>query len=461
MSQFFDQASLVMVPSGYKTGKVYSQKPLSTDGELTFTRASTATRVNSSGLIETVASNVPRLDYLNSSCPRLLLEPQRTNLALYSEQFDNVAWVKQNAIAVTANTATSPDGYTNADTLEKASGSGGSSYYYIVDDSTSNTTNTFSVFAKYKTGSGIIWLLGKNSGTFAYFNLQTGTALSASAGMTTKIENYGNGWYRCSFTQDYTGASDYTFGLGLCLADGTPNYDATSAATQGAYIYAAQFEAGAYATSYIPTLGSTVTRLVDDCVKSSATSIIGQTEGVVYFEWEYQNVGSSGGSIPISLDSAGGDEIYFWVQTNGTYKFDVGDSGSSQVSITGSMGSFGTKKIALAYKNNDFALYINGVLAGTDTSGTVPTCNRLYVGRYYANTAYNIASGIKQVLLFPTRLSNADLATLTDSLKWQPLENTNLRPRNGLRQRPRLKPLRPIPKGRALRLGMPPKLSRW
>ena len=61
MSQFYDQASLVMVPSGYKAGKVYSQKPLSTDGELTFSRASTATRINASGLIESVASDVPRL----------------------------------------------------------------------------------------------------------------------------------------------------------------------------------------------------------------------------------------------------------------------------------------------------------------------------------------------------------------------------------------------------------------
>ena len=153
--------------------------------------------------------------------------------------------------------------------------------------------------------------------------------------------------------------------------------------------------------------------MADDCVKTSATSIIGQTEGVVYFEWEYQNVGSSGGNIVISLDGVGGDEIYFWVETNGNYRFGALALGSPVVGITGSMGSFGTKKIALAYKNNDFALYINGVLAGTDTSGTVPTCDRLYVGRYFAGTSYNIASGIKQVLLFKTRLSNDSLAELT------------------------------------------------
>jgi len=74
---FYDLASLVVVPSGYKASKVYAQKPLTTDGQLTFSRASTATRVNASGLIETVSSNVPRLDYTNSTCPKLLLEKQR------------------------------------------------------------------------------------------------------------------------------------------------------------------------------------------------------------------------------------------------------------------------------------------------------------------------------------------------------------------------------------------------
>jgi hypothetical protein len=84
-----------------------------------------------------------------------------------------------------------------------------------------------------------------------------------------------------------------------------------------------------------------------------------------------------------------------------------------QFAFTGSLGSFGTKKIAIAYKENNFALYINGVQIGTDTSGTVPAMNRLYVGRFYANTNANISSGISEVLLFPTRLTNAQLAELT------------------------------------------------
>jgi hypothetical protein len=140
--------------------------------------------------------------------------------------------------------------------------------------------------------------------------------------------------------------------------------------------------------------------------------VIGQTEGVVYFEWDYQNVGSSGGNIIMSLAGASLQELYFWVKTDGTYVYDVYDS-TKQAGITGSIGSFGIKKIALAYKNNDFALYINGVLAGSDTSGSVPTLTDLYIGRYAINTNYNISSGIKQATLFKERLTNSELATLT------------------------------------------------
>jgi hypothetical protein len=78
----FDDASLVVTPNGYKAGTLYSIKPTSGAGDMTVVRATTATRVNSAGLIESMANNVPRLDYLNASCPSLLVEPQRTNLVL-------------------------------------------------------------------------------------------------------------------------------------------------------------------------------------------------------------------------------------------------------------------------------------------------------------------------------------------------------------------------------------------
>jgi hypothetical protein len=342
-------------------------------------------------------------------------EPQRQNLVTFSESFDNAAWSLSNA-TVTANSTTAPDGYANADTFT-ADGANSSHRLFQTFSATSGSTYTASFFVKKGTADFV--QIAVSSGTafgitnFANFDILTGVVGTSGGSQTNNtITDYGNGWYRISSTITAIGTATAQVDLVIVQAANSVRLQSwTSSAS--VILYGAALEVGAYATSYIPTLGAAVTRGEDDCVKSSATSIIGQTEGVVFFEWEYQNVGSSGGNIVISLDGAGGDEIYFWVQPNGTYNFDVGDSGSGVVGISGSMGSFGTKKIAFAYKNNDFALYINGVLAGTDTSGTVPTCNRLYVGRYWANTSYNIASGIKQVLVFKTRLSNADLAALT------------------------------------------------
>ena len=81
--------------------------------------------------------------------------------------------------------------------------------------------------------------------------------------------------------------------------------------------------------------------------------------------------------------------------------------------ISGSIGAVGRKKIAFAYKQNDFVVYMNGAQIGTDTNGTVPTMSRLFVGKYYATDTYNINAGINQAALFKTRLTNAELASLT------------------------------------------------
>ena len=363
-------------------------------------------------------ANVPRLDYLNSSCPRLLLEPQRTNVALYSEQINNAAWVKGNSPTITTNIATAPDGTISADGIQSADAA---NYKTIAQNIavSANGTLTLSFFVKKETsetafgGFTMYFQGGTEKIVYGIVNAVTGTVTYASSTLTatTKVESYGNYWRIASTATD--NGSNTTCGIGYY---GTLSANGTSlntAAGSVRTIWGFQAEAASYATSYIPTLGAAVTRGTDDCVKTSATSIIGQTEGVVYFEWEYQNTGSSGGNMPISLDGGSGEELYFWVETSGVYLAEIFDGSVAQVSFTGAIGSFGTKKIAIAYKNNDFALYINGVLAGTDTSGTIPTLNRLYVGRFYANASYNIASGIKQVLLFPTRLSNADLAALT------------------------------------------------
>jgi hypothetical protein len=182
---------------------------------------------------------------------------------------------------------------------------------------------------------------------------------------------------------------------------------------QTIYVWGRQLEASSYPTSYIPTTSASATRVADACFKTGISSLIGQTEGVAFIDFDFNGNYSSGGIIPFSLDGGAGNELYAWIQTNGTVIFEVYNAFVGQVVISGSIGAVGRKKIAFAYKQNDFAVYLNGTQVGTDTSGTVPTMSRLFVGKYYANDTYNINAGINQTILFPTRLTNAELASLT------------------------------------------------
>ena len=104
-----DEAKLLLIPSGYKSEKVYSVFPIDGDGDFTFSRSGNARRVNPGGLIETVGTNIPRIDHFGGGCPSLLLEPQRTNTQVKSEEFDDSLWVKSRT-TITANNAISPDG---------------------------------------------------------------------------------------------------------------------------------------------------------------------------------------------------------------------------------------------------------------------------------------------------------------------------------------------------------------
>lgn len=406
MSAFYDLASLVVVPSGYKSGKVYAQKPLTTDGQLAFTRASTATRVNASGLVEAVASGVPRLDYLNSTCPKLLLEPQRTNLALYSEQFDNAAWAKRANIGITANAIVSPDGTTNAD---KMAATNASVVDYGCFQIVASGLNTYSVFAK-KAEMDYVFIGKDNS--FAsdgvFFNLNTGAISSNPSSYSATITNYGNGWYRCSV---YFATNVSYFFISPSVNGTSFNFSGQSG--NGIYIYGAQAEVGAYATSYIPTLGASVTRVADAASKTGISSLIGQTEGVMFVDFTINALAQFAATpIPISITNSGGtNEAFIQIFATPLGRVAAGFIAGGVLTNFINLPSYGLTngrhKMAYAYKQNDFALYIDGVLAGSGASGNTAGCSELYIQKSPEQGFFN------QFLLFKTRLTNAQLAELT------------------------------------------------
>jgi hypothetical protein len=264
--------SLLLIPDRYKSGVLYSQLPESGAGDIDFTRASAATRVNASGLIESVASGVPRLDYTGGGCPSLLLEPQRTNLTLYSEQLNDAYWSKTGSTA-TANVIASPDGFQNADLLTESAATEDHAFFDVVTYFVSGTTYTLSFFAKAN-GRTKVEVTSANSNTCptGRFDLVAKTATATTTSFGAKIEDYGNGWFRCSVSRvaPNTGldvpyhAMVQSFGTITYAGDGT----------SGMYFWGMQTEEGAYPTSYIPTTSAAVTRAAD---AASVTPPVGTT----------------------------------------------------------------------------------------------------------------------------------------------------------------------------------------
>jgi hypothetical protein len=426
MSSFYSDASLVLIPSGYKDQKVYSAVPTDGSGDLSFTRASTATRVNSSGLIEAVASGVPRLDYLNSTCPKLLLEPQRTNLALYSEQFDNAEYTADNA-SFTANATASPDGTINADLLTENSSAATHGFYApVVARGTTGANLTTSIFAKSNGRRYINISGGFDSSNYynAVFDLQNGvvsTTGNSGAGTSpvASIVSYGNGWYRCIVTGSVTGLPNrlsFIYLSNSTTGNGVGGATYTGNGTSGAYFYGLQIEDAAYATSYIPTTTAAVTRVADAASKTGISSLIGQTEGTIFAEINLAKLlGIQSRYILVISDNTANNRIYiaFSGSSSNILRARIFSAGVQQISIdTATISSLGKYKLALAYNNNDAVLYVNGVQIGTDTSVTIPACSQLNVCTNQAG-ASPFDDGINQTLLFKTRLTNSQLQELT------------------------------------------------
>lgn len=329
----------------------------------------------------------------------------------YSEQIDNAAWTKRDA-TVSANAVVSPDGYINADKLAENSATSQHDFYqYFAAVGGSTYTASFFAKAAERQYCAFQWSSVILPAGVQYFNLSNGTAVNTVSGITTKIENYGNGWYRFSLTASATGVTTEAayFVYGNSSNGTTINY--TGITGNGTYFYGAQIEAGAYGTSYVPTLGAASTRGVENCYKTGVSSLIGQTEGTLFVDINYNGNKDVSGSVPMRIYT-GNNEAYIFITNANALQCELYNI-TQQCIITGSIGGVGRKKIAFAYKANDFVVYMNGVEIGTDTSGTIGAMGNFVLGGYNSATEYVTLSGINEGILFETRLSNTELAQLT------------------------------------------------
>ena len=374
----FESASLVVTPNGTKASKLYAIKPTDGSGDLTVTRATTATRVNASGLISSVASNVPRLDYTNSTCPSILVEPQRTNLLTYSEQFDNAAWSNKAGVTITANSSTAPNGTTTADRFV---GTGGSWYFAQPISLSSGISHTLTVYVKSNTGS---------NQTFRLF----GNDISTSSNLTATTA-----WQR--FELVFTSGAFTNHGI---TRDSSNN-------NVDLLVWGAQLEAGSYATSYIPTVASAVTRNADVISKTGISSLIGQTEGTLFMDCKINALPVDGSLFGIQKNSS---NFVIRLGSQGTNIYAQSYNGSANLFFEATPYTLGSRvKAAFAYKAGSYAFYVNGIQIATGSNATaIPACdatmfNSLW-GSFNDSLSFYSAAGI-----WKERLTNVELAQLT------------------------------------------------
>ena len=358
-----------------------------------------------------ITDNVPRLDYTDSSCPALLLEPQRTNLINHSEYG---AGASLSNMTATSNAATSPEGVSNATTMQTGI-TGQCQVYQSFNASTGNHTG--SVFLKKV---DFDWVYMEVGGAVAWFNIGNGTLGNGSAygGSWTyvdhTIEDYGNGWYRCTLTGNCVSAGGYTF-RSLQPVSNNGGYFSNLAGGD-THWFGTQVEAGSYETSYIPTYGSSVTRVSDSVINSSASDLIGQTEGTILFDWNYL---SNDGDFDFRFNLSDGASITEWLfvgMTNADARAYITSGGSVQFDSEDEYAiTIGNRyKMALAYANNDFAFYINGTQVATSSGGSVPTGMDYIVMSNRPNSSGSVVKeSVNQALLFKSRLTNEELAALT------------------------------------------------
>jgi hypothetical protein len=371
--------SLALIPSGYKASKVYSVLPTNGTGDFTFTRSGNATRVNSEGLIELVSTNVPRLNYplidgVVQGCPSLLLEPSRTNLVTFSEQFDNAAWVKSFSI-LTSNAATSPDGYTNADKLIATSVLDG----HIVRQPatlTDSTNYSLSVFAKAAEYDFCRLQPTTKDGTSnnTFFNLVTGVVASTGVGHTATIEDFSNGWYRCTIVYNAGTGATTTNQQRIGVSQDGINQSFLGNDSSGIYIWGAMLEAGSYPTSYIPSLtGSQTTRSAETCNNAGDVNTFNDSEGVLFSEISALADDGTDRVISLSDGSANNRIILYYNSSNNLVAQVYSISNTIQATITVTNFDISNfSKASIKYDTNSIKLYLNGFLIESKSIATAP-----------------------------------------------------------------------------------------
>ena len=386
--------------------------------EFDFSRGTTATFIGEDGLIQESAIDVPRIDFADDTTGHLLLEPQSTNLVAYSEDY-NTGWNRQSGNISNGGSGLFYLSPTSNVIKYESTGQGfNQMYYQLPSPVTIGTTYTQQGYVKCDDAPYIHFQIAAISGnTFVVWDNINNVVVSAPASVDSYNITSLNGWIKAEITYTAAVASTYS-SLKTYFSTSPTNNQAGIPIGTIAYQTFVQVEQQSYATSYIPTSGSTVTRNQEICNNSGTASDFNSEEGVLYAEIAALNsVASLSSYITISdgtynnrasilFSSGGTNQIRTFLRVGGATQIDVTNSVTDVTSFN---------KVAFSYKENDFKVYINGTLVSTDTSGSVwsaDTVTKLSFSEI--NTLAGLFQGkTKNIQVFNYALTDEELQTLT------------------------------------------------
>jgi len=372
------QPTIAMIPSGYGLEKIYSVLPTNGDADLQFSRGSVATRVDKSGLISNVQSNFPRLDYLDSTCPSLLLEPQRSNFILNSQAI-SLSPTKNGTFL--DNFSISPDGTQNATKLTATT----SDPFFYQAVSFSAGSYTASIYVK---------------------------GIGSSIGKKLRVVLGGNSSDRFSITSEWTRFEHTAIMTSGSLNTGLEIPDPAVVGDE-VLVWGWQVEQGSYPTSYIKTTGTSVTRNAETAFKTGVDAYINNSEGVFYLEISRLNQGQTGSSIWSLSNGSNSNAVSMYYANSGIV---VDIFSSSGVKILNYGMSFleqaNFNKLIIKYKSNDIALWVNGLKVAVNTNA-ISLSGLNQINASYGGGEFPFLGKIKDLRVYNTALTDLELETLS------------------------------------------------
>jgi hypothetical protein len=412
-----EKASLVQIPSGYKSGTLYSVVPNTSAGDFIVTRGSTATRVNKDGLIESVAADVPRLNYnpSNPQDPHLLLEPERTNIAQNSNEL-NTGWAHSQC-TLTPNQAVAPDGSNTGSFVERTS-----TIQARVERGIDVTDQNYTWSCFVKKGNQryafiSVFLVTSAVSVDTIFDFDTESIVfSSSAVIANSVVEYSNGWYRLTTTFDALASQTAFVKVG---STSSTTLFSTGNVGDTIYVWGAQVEAGSYPTSYIPTTIA-VTRTVDTCKLENFTNAPSDYPFTVFCEMEIPKTGQKG--FAFSFIDISTSTNYFMVGYNidgggNFFVFERRENNNIYNQKTSSTYEAGRYKIAVKFiSSTQFKGFIDGVEVVDKTHTSLPfnsNINDFLLGQLRVSGDTGHRNSIDQFMVFNEALTDAELQTLT------------------------------------------------